>query len=188
MDGLPVNGRESSLYLRCGESVLPLKRPYSVAYGADGTMQIEEFGVGFPPGTSQTEVERGLIRRYMNLEHKAAPGALTSDELDVWKGICEVVDRDAVARARAETTPTRMLGEVIEDATGARGIRWVSGLELPIPQEAIRAVEVLNVGEWFEADVYWRGDGAVRALSNVDTRFDYRIATDAEIDAFFRGR
>ena len=49
-------------------------------------------------------------------------------------------------------------------------------------------VDFLDVGEWFEADVFTDPEGTVTQVSNVDRRPDYRLASCEQIDEFFRRR
>jgi hypothetical protein len=55
---------------------------------------------------------------------------------------------------------------------------------VPLSAKAVSAIDILDVGEWFEADVLQDPEGAIVDLRNIDIREDYRLASDGELRDF----
>jgi len=169
--------------IECGYVVLPLRAPCANL----GALLREQFDIPVDAKESPGDMCRAAVRRFLALEHKAAIGAMSEDEMATWKKICVVVDREEVHHRRKARTPLKRFGEVCVDDEGKRTIKWSSGSIYPLSLQALSAIEFLDVGEWFEADVYENADGSVLELRNLHPRPDYRLGTDEEVADFFSG-
>lgn len=167
--------------LRSGGITLPLKKPYDITKPSF----VRYFDIPFAADLDKNIIQRKAIRKYIKFETKAAQGTLSDQEMTIWKRMCNVVDRRKAILLREQAKPQRALGEVITLDTGQRTVKWVSGSILPLSGKALQAIDILNTGEWFEADIIQDQDGSIMELRNIDFRDDYRLATDDEVNDFF---
>lgn len=143
-----------------------------------------QFDIVLQGDSRQETAARAAIRKFRDYEGRAARALLSGSDFDLWKRMCETVDRVATIRRREARVFVRTLGQVLTKGDATR-VRWSSGEKVKLKPEAALSLEILNEGEWFEANVRNDEDGAVAELTNVDPRPDYRPPTDEEIDRFF---
>jgi len=179
-EDLPLLSGGLRSWLQCGATSLPLKVPCNIKDPSFG----ELFGISPAPNWTENEVQREAIRQYIALEAKAAKGTLSDQEIVTWQKICGIVDRKKMISLREIAKPRRSLGQIIMDSEGRRTVKWASGLVVPLSAKAVSAIDILDVGEWFEADVLQDPEGAIVDLRNIDIREDYRLASDGELRDF----
>ena len=170
--------------LVCGDNVLVLKQALEVEQRAGGGVYLPQFDIALVGDDKQETIARAAIRKFRDYEGRAARALLSGSDFELWKRMCETVDRAATVRRREARIFVRTLGQVLSKG-GAVKVRWSSGQEVRLKPEVARSLEIQNEGEWFEANVLNDEEGAVAELTNVDPRPDYRAPTDQDIDRFF---
>lgn len=174
-------GKGAICEVSCGNVSLPLLH----ASHDVRVLLRESFDLNLPDDAPEEAWEKAAVRGYLFLEKKAATGTLTEPEFATWRKISVVVDREKLISRLEKQSPIRAIGQLLKDENGRQTVCWCSDLVLPLSPRALVSLEILEEGEWFEADVYKNAEGCITALENVDIRPDYRLGTEEEIRDFF---
>jgi hypothetical protein len=161
----PIEVNWHRRFLACGGQHISLHNDLvAEAYLNAGVLRIRGWSIEFDL-YGQADLDRALLRKFLDLFSKAEANRLCADEQEQWASIVNQVDYQ---RFCAERSPHIYLeGSLVSRTPDGWVVRWHDGTEQRIGCTAGRALELLDPGQRFGAMVKFGKDQTVQSIADI---------------------
>jgi hypothetical protein len=163
----PVEINFKRRFLSCGGHHISLAADLTAeAFLNAGVFRIKGWGVQFGLyDENRFNIDRVLLRKFLDLYSKAEAGCLKDDERNQWISISTLVDYQ---RFCAERSPEVYVeGTLLGREQDAWRVRWHDGTEQRIDIVVGRPLEIIDVGQRFGAMIRMGKGNTIVSVTNI---------------------
>ena len=178
-----ISQKTEPIQITSGDITLILREPLQTEIQGD-QLYVPDFDILVPKDSKPEEINQSIVKKYREYDRNAATSQLSGKKLELWKRICNIVDRLSTFELSESKVFVRTLGQIIKVNPREMTVRWSDGHEVPIKTELFGNFKNLGQETWFEADVRQDKNGILE-LKEIEVIPDYQPPTDDEIYSFF---
>lgn len=165
IEAKPLRVTLQQRHFASGDYLITLRQfPELVYYPWTRSYHLPEWSIELPKERIG-DLNRNIVRRFLQLLDKAHSRSLTGDEEGVWSTLVAAVDYQAFWIDNAPFTYVE--GQLVDMGPDSVTIRWHDGSVEVVPKTRAQGISVVDPDEWFSASARLGRDNALLAMQNV---------------------